>query len=546
MNNLFVLLLKYLNTIKYLRWQQIVFRILRFSSKSIDQSKGFKVREVKDTWTIPALRKSEIKDEKTFTFLNEEKKVIDENDWNNKDWPKLWLYNLHYFNDLNSYNAKSNSKVYKKLIDRWISENPIGSGNGWEPYPISLRAVNWIKWSLSGNEMEDHWNYSLLLQGRYLFKNIEYHLLANHLFSNAKALIFMGLYFQGSEADKFYKKGLKIFLREIDEQILDDGGNFELSTMYHMIFLEDLLDLVNLHRTYKSDLTNEAIKLIQKMWRWLNIMTHPDGKISFFNDAAFGITPSIQEMQHYTDRLSIDTGLDISDKVTTLESSGYARVQNDDMVAIIDIAPIGPDYQPSHAHADTFSFELSIFNQRVIVNSGISTYQDNEDRRLQRGTSSHSTLMIDSQDSSEVWGSFRVARRARIIQKKISKENNEVIITSKHDGYRRLKGEPLHMRKWTIGDDYMEICDEVTGRSDHQIEIIFPIHPKVGIGELTQNNVDLICNERIINFQCYGKGELIKRDSKYYPEFGKSIDNNRLVYILADELPIFSKFRIEW
>jgi hypothetical protein len=34
-------------------------------------------------------------------------------------------------------------------------------------------------------------------------------------------------------------------------------------------------------------------------------------------------------------------------------------------VLILDVAPVGPDYLPGHAHADTLSFELSLFGQRA-------------------------------------------------------------------------------------------------------------------------------------------------------------------------------------
>jgi len=57
--------------------------------------------------------------------------------------------------------------------------------------------VNWIKWHLSGNCLPDEALHSLAVQTRYLFKKLEFHLLGNHLFANAKALIFSGLFFSG-------------------------------------------------------------------------------------------------------------------------------------------------------------------------------------------------------------------------------------------------------------------------------------------------------------------------------------------------------------
>ncbi|MEN9780004.1 MAG: hypothetical protein RL014_1152 [Pseudomonadota bacterium] len=91
--------------------------------------------------------------------------------------------------------------------------------------------------------------------------------------------------------------------------------------------------------------------------------------------------------------------------------SGYVRLDNGPAVALLDVAPVGPDYLPGHAHADTLSFELSVGAQRVLVNSGTSCYGSSAERLRQRGTAAHNTVVVNGQDSSEVWGGFRVARR---------------------------------------------------------------------------------------------------------------------------------------
>ena len=90
------------------------------------------------------------------------------------------------------------------------------------------------------------------MQVRFLRKRLEIHLLGNHLFANAKALVFAGLYFTGNEADEWLGKGLAILEREVPEQVLRDGGHFERSPMHHGIILEDLLDLLNVfaHKLY--------------------------------------------------------------------------------------------------------------------------------------------------------------------------------------------------------------------------------------------------------------------------------------------------------
>ena len=83
---------------------------------------------------------------------------------NNKKFSKLWLYNLHYFDDLNS-NIQSSYKneLRVNLVYKWIDNNTSFHGIGWEPYPTSIRIVNWIKWSFKGVTLSEKFSnlYSL-------------------------------------------------------------------------------------------------------------------------------------------------------------------------------------------------------------------------------------------------------------------------------------------------------------------------------------------------------------------------------------------------
>src|SRR5262249_12650040 len=146
------------------------------------------------------------------------------------------------------------------LIARWIDENRAGHGYGWEPYPLSLRIVNWIKWALAGNELGMVAVQSLAVQTRHLVRRLEWHLLGNHLFANAKALIFAGVVFRRSEADSWRSTGLNILARQLPKQLLADGGHFELSPLYHSRIQEDLLDLINLAQTYPDTLPSQVVE----------------------------------------------------------------------------------------------------------------------------------------------------------------------------------------------------------------------------------------------------------------------------------------------
>jgi len=483
-----------------------------------------------------------------FTFLNETHTVQSASDWNHPQREKLWLYNLHYFDDLTATDAERRSGWHRALIQRWIEENPPATGNGWEPYPTSLRIVNWIKWGLAGNRLEADWLDSLAGQATWLEQNLETHLLGNHLFANAKALIFAGLFLQGEEAERWYKIGRTLVERELPEQVLKDGGNFELSTMYHLIFLEDLLDLENIHFAFRCELPDAISEAIPLMMQWMKQMCHPDGEIAFFNDAALGVTPSVSEIEEYGERLGfsvIDGGLSEAGFVD-LPYSGYSRIEVVDAIAIVDRAAVGPDYLPGHAHADTLSYELSLFGQRVIVNSGTSVYGVGAQRQLERGTSKHSTVIVDGENSSEIWGGFRVARRARVLTRDSVEQDGKWVLSGSHDGYRRLSGKPVHHREWSISQRQMVIRDRISGQGVHHVAAVFPIHPKVSVNSPQGQRLILHVNDHPVEVAIEGEGKLELHPSSFHPEFGRSVGNYKIVYSVQQSFPIEITTRIVW
>jgi uncharacterized heparinase superfamily protein len=199
------------------------------------------------------------------------------------------------------------------------------------------------------------------------------------------------------------------------------------------------------------------------MRTWLSAICHPDGEISFFNDAAIGLAPCPAELESYALRLGLPMLNVPEDGVTHLPESGYIRLQSDGIVALLDVASVGPDYLPGHAHADTLSFELSLFGQRVFVNSGTYCYGEGSERLRQRGTLAHNTVEIDGRDSSEVWGGFRVARRARPFGLAIEGDNGEARIRCAHNGFVRLWGKQIHWREWRMSGSQLCVVDRITG-----------------------------------------------------------------------------------
>lgn len=530
-------LARYGETVRHLRPEQIYRRIwFRLSRPVPDLRPAPACRERTGPWQPPACRRPSLTGDGAFLFLGEPG-ALDRDGWDDPDRDKLWRYNLHYFEDLNAVDAATRTGWHHILITRWISENPPGKGTGWEPYPASLRIVNWIKWLLAGNAAPAGMLDSLAVQTRWLSGRLEYHLLGNHLFANAKALVFAGLWFDGQEADSWLERGLAILSREFDEQILPDGGQFELSPMYHALALEDVLDLANIAAAFSGALdpaqANRWRARAPAMAGWLHAMSHPDGKISFFNDAAFGIAPDNGEFAAYAQRLGLQ-GPAAAPGPVWLRESGYVRLETPDAVLIADMARIGPDYLPGHAHADTLSCELSLFGTRVIVNSGTSLYGTGPERHRQRGTPAHSTVNIAGENSSDVWSGFRVGRRARIVEADAALAGECQSAQAAHDGYRYRPGKPLHRRRWTLGATTLTIEDTLTAPAGNPADAVYHFHPDVSVEQESETRGRLVLpGGKQVRWQAAG-GPVRIEPSSWHPEFGTDIASQRLVLTLGD------------
>src|SRR5438105_15867716 len=108
------------------------------------------------------------------------------------------------------------------------------------------------------------------------------------------------------------------------------------------------------------------------MYRWLRVMTHPDGGISFFNDAAFDIAPALAALTEYAAALGVACDPGPLADIEALTGSGYVRLQIGPAVMIADVGEIGPDHLARHAHAHTLSFEPALAGQRGLVHDRTS------------------------------------------------------------------------------------------------------------------------------------------------------------------------------
>lgn len=489
-------ILQYYHTLKHMRWIQIRYQIW-YKGRSIWRKSlwGKPNLSKKPRNFVRVTMKSSIYNntsyfkKNTFLFLNIKHDFGEKINWDYQEYGKLWTYNLNYFEFLNQANSSRHVKEFNLLVWEYVNKLPaIKVGN--EPFPTSLRIMNWIKFIIRYEINDPDIIDSLYNQCWHLSENKEYHLMGNHLLENGFSLTMAGIFFQDK---KLFLGGKKVLHEELEEQILTDGAHFELSPMYHCLIFYRLLDTINIVKN-NLKIINHAfgdqesflkflISKAELMGGWLKQMMYAGGSYPHFNDSTDDVAPGGNELILYLHNL------DIQEKEIILSASGYRRYKHGFFDTIIKAGNIGPDYIPGHAHADSLSFVCNIDGHPVIVDPGVSTYEKNNRRQSERSTSYHNTLTILDLNSSDVWGGFRVGRRAKawII------EENDISLVCQHDGFKTK-----HKRNLKFGDTYLIISDEI---KSNDAFAHFHFYPGLQIQTSKTSNIFTIQGNTTITFE---------------------------------------------
>ena len=426
-----------LRTVAHLRPAQVLFQVLRRVHKARFKALACPSVEVKPMVVEPAA-KWQSYDGRRFAFLNIEDEF---RGWNNTAHGMLWAYNQNYMDWLCQPGMTAAEGA--RWIDRFIADMPTNRV-GLDPYPIALRAINWVKFfSRFPMESTAERRDSLYSQLRLLERKLEYHLLGNHLLEDAYALYIGSAYLKDS---CMHGRASRLLRRQLREQVLSDGAHYEQSPMYHCILLDRLLDCINAGEgAFVCSVLKPAA---ERMLGHLESIVYADGTIPLLNDSAEGIAPEPAAIFAYARRLGLQW------MPVALGECGYRKFNNTDVEAVVDVGNIKASYQPGHTHADSLSFELRLGGKPFVVDTGISTYDKTPRRQLERSTAAHNTVVLAGKSSSEVWGGFRVGRRAKV---RLLRDGETVV--AEHNGFGALG---MHRRSFSVDNDGFHMADHIT------------------------------------------------------------------------------------
>jgi hypothetical protein len=399
--------------------------------------------------------------EHSFRFLNISHSFGGEIDWDFSKYGRLWTYNLNYFNWLTDESLSSEQRL--ETIYSYIRQK---RDTGSEPYPISLRGIQWIKFLSGQNIFEPSILEQLYRDYNLLSAFPEYHIQANHLLENGFSLFFAAHFFNDQD---LYEQAHRILVKELEEQILGDGGHYEQSPMYHCILLQRLMECIEMLRLSERFPDEQIAQLMErkagKMLGWLHAFCFADCSYAMTGDAAPGVAADVRTLLAYAMHLQIGA------TKSELKESGYRKLCGQSYELLADVGNILPAYQPGHAHADTFSFCLNVKGKPVIVDTGISTYEKNDRRLAERGTEAHNTINVAGINSSDVWDGFRMGKRASV---NILNDTGRELRAS-HDGYAAIG--IIHERHYKCEDKKIIIGDRLKGYKGQGAWFHIHFHP---------------------------------------------------------------------
>lgn len=441
-------LLHLLHTLPHLRFRQIFYQIWRRLCKAKYRERTAPAGIAPLKMVAPIVKKRCLTNGDEFCFLNLNAKFTD---WNDAERGMLWAYNLNYMDWLGQEDMSVEEGM--RWIDRFIHDfahNKVGCA----PYPTALRVINWVKFfGLHPEAATQARHDALFSQLCHLARNLEFHLLGNHLLEDAFSLFIGALYFAD---EKLLVRASRLLQKELEEQTLPDGAHYEQSPMYHCILLDRLLDAYNFALHNSRFAQQDAMRYFlrtkaEAMLGHLKAMVYSDGSIPLLNDAAEGIAPTTDEIFAYAERLGLHT------EALKMREVGFRKLTNAHCEAFVDVGNIAATYQCGHSHADTFTYELRCNGRPFVVDTGISTYNKTARRLYERGTPAHNTVSINGENSSEVWSGFRIGRRAKTV---LIKDKN-TIIEARHDGFQPV----IHTRRFCISEDEFRIEDTLSRRA---------------------------------------------------------------------------------
>ncbi len=258
--------------------------------------------------------------------------------------------------------------------------------------------------------------------------------------------------------------------REIDLQILPDGGHIGRNPATQLAVLRDLVDIrAGLAIVAKAP-PPAAASAIERMAPILRAFRHADGGLALFHGAKElnrGVIDTVLVASNVKERAPIG-----------MPDSRYTRLAAGRSLIIADV---GAPPATGDGHAGLLAFEMSDGRDRLVVNCGGFAGDSHRWRTALRSTAAHSTLALGESNAAEVSRGFWGQRAKPKIEAERRETDGAIWLEASHDGYRRRYGL-IHRRRLYLDATGCDLRgeDSLEGRGHGApFRLRFHLHPDV-------------------------------------------------------------------
>ncbi|WP_029030171.1 heparinase II/III family protein [Salinarimonas rosea] len=405
-----------------------------------------------------------------------------------------WADILHGFSWLRHLRAADTALARanaRALVDEYLRESHGPALR--KPSVAARRAISFLSQSPLIVEGADHAFYQRFLRG--LARDLSICARAARAaprpivrLQAAIALAYAGLCCEGCET--LGRGATKVLARELDRQVLADGGHVGRNPRTVLDLLLDLLPLKQVYLARGVDPPEALIRAIDRMPPMLRLLRHGDGTLSHFNGT--GSTP----VDHLTTLLFYDEG-----RASPLQRgliSGYERLQAGGLVLVADVGAPPPPFVAHEAAAGCLSFELTSGEARLVVNLGAPRERADPLARAARDTAAHATITLDRASCGRFTSDARGLARlpAAFLERRFGtllvdgpgevqvKRPEPLVLEARHDGYAAAFGL-VHERRLALsgagdglsGED--RLVPVAAGAAGAPAALRFHLHPSV-------------------------------------------------------------------
>jgi len=406
----------------------------------------------------------------------------------------------------------------RALVDEWITLNSSQDPIAWRADVVARRVMSWLSQAplvLDDADVQFYRRFlrSLMRQVRHLRHTASQARDGVPRLQAAMALSYAALCM--ARQQRHIRAATKRLSEEMARQILPDGGHISRNPGALVELLVDLLPLRSAFTARNLVPPPELLNAIDRMMPMLRFFRHGDGNFALFNGMGPTPTDLITTILAYDDARGTP--------LANAPHSGYQRLESGSTLVLMDAGCPPPMAVSQEAHAGCLSFELSVKQNRIVVNCGLPVASREGWRQVARTTAAHSTVTFNDTSSCRfieagpvrrmLYGTPMIAGPRQVAVTR-EEQGDGTILRASHNGYAEIFNvihERLLMlssdgRRLDGEDSFTPARGELVPAERDQFAVRFHLHPSVKANRLSDGHGAMLAmpNREVWTFSAYG------------------------------------------